>query len=681
MRYLSVTESVQLVFLGFTFVFLVIAVSPRLLWAASLSTRDLIGLDIEQLMDMEVTSAAKKPQKFSEAAAAIFVITAEDLRRSGATSIPEALRMVPGVEVARIDANKWAISARGFNERFADKLLVLLDGRTLYDPLFSGVYWDVQDTLLEDIDRIEVIRGPGGALWGANAVNGVINIVTKAAKNTQGTLLTAGAGSEERGFGGMRYGGKFGERTYYRVYAKYFDRDEAVTASGDDAADDWRQWRTGFRLDREERQSLFTLQGDLYYGKAGQTLTSATLSPPFTQTFDNDVQVAGGNILGRWRHVLSPSSGWTAQFYYDRAEREDDRPDGEVFRRDHDILDFDFQHRFALGERQEVVWGLGYRFTRDDIGSVSTIAYNPDRREDHLFSVFFQDELSLLPNRLYLILGSKFEHNDFTGLEIQPSLRLRWTPNPRHTLWAAVSRAVHTPSRTNDDVRINVAVFPRAGGLTQLAIVGDRDVDSEELWAFEAGYRSSLTANLSLDAAIFYNDYDRLISTTPGTPFFETDPAPAHLVIPSTFSNDMTGETYGAEIAVTWKPATWWTWTMAYSYLQLQLHGPTPGINDQAEEIEGNSPHHQVKLRSLIDLPHHMEFDTALYIVDNLPGQDIPGYLRLDARLGWHPISAVEISLALQNLLDDRHPEFGDVSGLSATEVEHSLYGKVTWRF
>ena len=681
MRSCAATKAIRSFYLGCTVVLLIIQGTPSPLWAAPASTRELIRLDIEQLMEMEVTSVAKKPQKFSQAAAAIFVITAEDLRRSGATSIPEALRMVPGVEVARIDANKWAITSRGFNDRFADKLLVLLDGRTIYDPLFSGVYWDVQDTLLEDIDRIEVIRGPGGALWGANAVNGVINIVTKEAKNTQGMLVTAGAGTEEQGFGGMRYGGRMGERGHYRIYAKYVDRDEGEDPSGNDASDDWRQWRTGFRLDQERERDLFTLQGDLYYGKSGQTLTSAMLTPPFAQTFDHDVKVGGGNVLGRWRHIVSTSSDMTMQLYYDRTEREDDRPDGTVFSRDRDTIDLDFQHRFPWRERQELIWGLGYRFTWDDLGGISTISFNPDRREDHLLSAFFQDEIALLPDKLVLFLGSKFEHNDYTGLEVQPSVRVRWSPNPRHTFWAAVSRAVHTPSRTNDDVRINFAVFPGQSGLTELAILGDRDVDSEELWAFEAGYRSSLTQKISLDAAAFYNEYDRLITTRPGTPFIETTPAPAHLVIPSVFSNDMDGETYGAEVAVNWKPTNGWAWSIAYSYLQLHLQGQTSSIDAQAEGIEGSSPHHQVKLRSLLDLPRHLEFDTSLYFVDNLPGQDIPGYIRLDTRLGWNPTEEVEVSIALQNLLDDRHPEFGDASGVRATEVEHSLYGKVTWQF
>lgn len=660
---------------------LIVPGAPSPLWANPALTRELIKLNIEQLMEMEVTSAAKKPQKFSQAAAAIFVITAEDIRRSGAISIPEALRMVPGIEVARIDANKWAITSRGFNDRFADKLLVLLDGRTIYDPLFSGVYWDVQDTLLEDVDRIEVIRGPGGALWGANSVNGVINIVTKEAKKTQGTLVTVGAGREERGFGGIRYGGKLGDLGHYRIYAKYFDRDEGVDSSGDDAADDWHQWRTGFRLDQEKARDQFTLQGDLYYGKSGQTLTSAMLTPPFAQTFDHDVKVGGGNVLGRWRHTKSTSSDLAMQLYYDRTEREDDRPDGTTFSRDRDTIDLDFQHRFLLSERQELIWGLGYRFTRDDLEGISTISFNPDHREDHLFSGFFQDEISLLPNQLVLFLGSKFEHNDYTGLEVQPNVRLRWSPNPRHTFWGAVSRAVHTPSRTNDDVRINFAAFPGRSGLTELAILGDRDVDSEELWAFEAGYRSSLTPDITLDVAAFLNEYDHLITTKPATPFFEATPAPAHLVIPNVFSNDMDGETYGAEVTATWKAANWWTWSMGYSVLQIHLHGQTSSVNSQAEEIEGDSPHHQVKLRSLVDLSRHLEFDTALYFVDSLPAQGIPGYIRLDTRLGWHPTEAFEVSIALQNLLDDRHSEFGDASGVRATEAEHSLYGKVTWRF
>lgn len=630
-----------------------------------------------------VVTAAKREQPLSEVPAAVHVITQEDIRRSGAASIPELLRLVPGIEVARINANMWAITARGFNARFANKLLVLLDGRVVYDPEFAGVFWDVQDTLLEDIDRIEVIRGPGGTLWGANAVNGVINIITKRAEATQGTLLSARAGSEERFSGSVRRGGRLGETGHWRVYAKYFDRDEGEGAAGSEAADDWRQWRTGFRLDgKGGKRDDLTLQGDLYGGKSGAGVSLSTLTSPFRKTFTTDDEVSGANLLGKWKRTLSASSDLVFQLYYDRAERERLTED---FRRDRDTFDLDFQHRLSPGERQEIVWGLGYRYNRDDFGNTFSVSFHPDSRETHLLSAFVQDEIALVPERWFFTIGSKLEHNDFTGFEIQPSARLRWAPSRRHTLWTAVTRAVRTPSRSQDDIRINFLVLPPFGpppATKQVfSILGDRSTDAEELWAFEAGWRSSPTERLSLDVAAFYNDYDNLSTLESATPFAETLGGETVKVVPLTFCNDLKGETYGVEVSADWRATEKWRWSAAYSFLRLQLHGDSKQARDEAEETEGSSPRNQFQLRSQLNLPHNLEFDAALYYVDNLSAQDVPSYLRLDTRLGWRPVKDVEVSLALFNLLDDHHPEFGPSEGTALTEVERSFYAKVTWRF
>ena len=362
---------------------------------------ELIELSIEDLVKVKVTSVSKKPQKILEAPAAIFVITQEDIRRSGAVSIPEVLRMVPGLEVAKIDSNKWAVTSRGFNGRFANKLLVLIDGRTVYTPLFSGVYWDMKDTLLNDIDRIEIIRGPGAALWGANAVNGVINIITKEAKDTHGTMVIAGTGTEEQGFGAIRYGGMIGQDTHYRVYAKYFNRDGAVHVSGEDAADSWDVFRTGFRMDSAmSDKDRLTLQGDVYNGRTGETVITKSFDPTDPATFDQENDIAGANLLGRWKHSISDTSNIALQVYYDYTDRS-----SAILEQRHDTFDIDFQHNFGLDQDHQIVWGLGYRFIRDDISNTFYSSWNPDNRDIDLLSAFVQDDITLVDKKVKLTLG------------------------------------------------------------------------------------------------------------------------------------------------------------------------------------------------------------------------------------------------------------------------------------
>jgi iron complex outermembrane receptor protein len=643
---------------------------------------DLTELSLEELMNIEVTTVARKEQKLSQAAAAVYVLTQEDIHRSGATSIAEALRMVPGLNVARIDANTWAISARGLNERFSNKLLVLIDGRSVYNPLFSGVYWDIQDTLLPDVDRIEVIRGPAGALWGANAVNGVINIITKSAKVTQGGLVVAGDGDEEKGFGAVRYGGKFGDNLYYRVYGKYFDRDDFVTPSGENAHDAWRVGRGGFRIDWDVADyDLLTFQGDYYSGRFGDRVVIPALAPPFEQTRIGDFPISGGNILGRWRRILSETSDLALQFYYDRTERED-----AVHQELRDTVDIEFQHRFAFGRWQEVVWGLGYRFTTDDLRGSSFVSFDPISRGDHLFSAFIQNDLTLVDNRFRLTLGSKFEHNSYTGFEVQPNARLLWTPHRQHTIWAAISRAVRTPSRFEDSVRASLAVFPGLSPtcpapLCEVVLVENRGFKSETLLAYELGYRVQPTPWFSVDLALFYNIYDDLRTVEPGTPFFQSSPPPARLILPQRADNRMDGQIYGVEVAAHWAVAERWKLALGYSWLQVQLHRDPSSRDVMAENAEGENPQHQVHLRSFLDLPYNLKFDTALYYVDKLTALNVPSYLRVDARLAWHPTRALEISIALQNLFDRRHLEFGPSLLVSPSEVERNVYGKILWRF
>jgi iron complex outermembrane recepter protein len=646
---------------------------------------DVTTMSMEDLMNLQVTSVSKRTQKVADAAAAIFVITQEDIRRSGATSIPEALRLVPGLEVARIDQNKWAIGSRGFNGRFDNKLLVLIDGRSVYTPLFSGVYWNVEDVMLEDVDRIEVIRGPGATLWGANAVDGVINVITKKAKSTQAAVVAAGAGTEERAAGGVRYGGKLGDNTYYRAYTKYFNWAPSAYPSGMTAHDGWDALRGGFRADwTPTGANSLTLQGDIYRTRFDETLTVASLSAPYSNTFANDGKYSGGNILGRWNHT-SEGSSMSLQMYYDNTTI----TDHSLFGDHQNILDIDFQHAFHVGDSQQFVWGLGYRSIHDKNDASFTVSLQPNQVTLNQFSTFLQDEISLVDNRLQITLGSKFERNEFTGFEIEPNARLLWNLTPNQSIWTAVSRAVRTPALTEEGLRLNSTVIP-PGTLPSnptpfpevVAVFGSHQFKSEDLLAYELGYRAQVTSNLTFDLATFYNNYTNLRSAEPGAPFVEGSPAPTDIVIPFVAANKMSGGTYGVELFADWKVVPKWRLVGSYSYLQMDIHKNKDSLDPTPDNPNGSSPRHQWYLRSSIDLPKHFEQDTTLRFVDQLPSLNVPSYYSLDAHLGWRPVTSVELSIGGQNLLNNWHFEFmPDFVNTSPTVVKRSIFGSITFRF
>jgi iron complex outermembrane receptor protein len=630
---------------------------------------DLCEMNLEELVHIKVTSVTKTPEDRFGAAAAVFVIDQDELRRSGVTSIPDALRTVPGLDVGQIDSHRWAVSARGFNGELASKLLVLVDGRSVYSPINSGVYWDAQNMVLEDVDRIEVVRGPGGTLWGANAVNGVINIISKRAQETQGLLISGGGGTEERGFGTIRYGGKLGDGVYYRAYTKYFNHDDSALPGGAAAGDVWEMAQSGFRLDWDASTAdRLTLQGDTYRGREKQTQTLIVPVPLDAAVTANATdRVAGGNILGRWAHVFSDDADFQAQLYYDRTERENALPS-----EDRDTFDFDFQNRFPLCARQSVLWGAGYRLTSDQIKDGYSLMFAPDHRTDQVFNTFVQDEITLVSERLRLTLGSKFECNDYTGFEVQPNVRLAWTPTVRQTFWGAISRAVRTPSRAEDDVRITI---PAPGLPVNASILGNESGLAEELMAYELGYRVVPHERVTLDIAAFYNVYDRLRSLSPTTPP-ATPPASAFAFASA---NDLKGESYGAEIAAQWQATANWRLQAAYTYFHLDLRGPDANTLDF---LEGDSPRHQFSLRSSVDLTRTVQFDSTLRYVDALSAFSIGGYVTLDLRLAWQATRNLEFAVVGQNLLDGRHAEFGSsIISTPQAEVERSIYAKVTWRF
>jgi iron complex outermembrane recepter protein len=652
-------------------------------WTLS-NVEDLTQLSLEDLMRIEVTSVSKKGERLSDAPAAIFVITQEDIRRSGVTSIPEALRMAPGVEVAKIDANKWAISARGFNSRFATKLLVLLDGRSIYSPVFSGVWWDVQDTLLEDIDRIEVIRGPGATLWGANAVNGVINIITRKAGETQGGLISAGAGTEEKGFGAVRYGLKTGENTAVRAYAKYFNRDASVTSTGAEAADEWDQFRTGFRMDHEPSgQNNFTLQGDYYQGRSGSTYNVVTLSPPYSMSFDEKPDLLGGNVLGRWKHVYSNTSELTLQAYYDRTDRRD-----TFAAEERDTGDIDLQHRFKWIGGQEIIWGLGYRLTRDDIKDNNLRTISPTSQSNELFSAFIQDDITLIDDRLRWVIGSKFEHNDYTGFEVQPSTRLIWTPSKDQSLWGAISRSVRTPSRAERTVTTNVAVIPpgqaeNPGPLPiQIQILGNTNFASEELIAYELGYRLRPTHYLNIDLAGYYNRYSKLRSNSDpadNAPTLAFSSGQPYINQTLELENGLSKDIYGVELALEWQPLSWWRIKGTYTFMKSDTDESSRGLKG-AQNLD--FPQHQFSVRSMINVGKDIEADTWLRYVDSFDNGSVPRYYTLDVRLAWRPVKNLELALVGQNLLENRHQEFRpEQFSTQIYEARRGVYGKMTLKF
>jgi iron complex outermembrane recepter protein len=640
---------------------------------ATASTEELKHLSLEQLMDVQITSVARHPESLLQAAAAIQVITRDQIRRSGATTLAEALRLADNLEVAQKNSHDWGISARGFNTQLANKLLVMIDGRTVYTPLYSGVFWDVQDYLLEDVERIEVISGPGGTLWGANAVNGVINIITRSAAETHGAYVEAGGGRQPQGFGGARLGGSLAPGVDVRVYAKYLDMDDNVLPSGMGAGDAWHQARGGFRLDAvaSDKDNL-SVHGDYYSGTEG-LVEAAPIAAGNTST------VSGGNLVGRWTHTVSEDSDVSLQTYYDHTHLRLPVPqavlNGLVLAPSgtlHDDLttyDLDFQHRFALGDRNQVVWGFGYRYTHDGVQNAPGLAFYPPTLDHNLFSAFLQDELRLAHD-WSLILGSKVEHNDYSGYEVEPNVRLQWQMRTNQTLWSAISRAARTPSRIDRDLS------EPASGIVVLE--GGRNFGSEYVTAYEVGYRGNLGGRVTGSLSTFYNDYNDVRSTsfTPGT------------IIPLFLANNVEGYTYGAELTSTLQVNDVWSVHFGYDLLKEHLR-VKPGQFDLSNaRNETSDPQNQLSLRSSVSLAH-VEFDATLRWVDELPTNSgttslpgppavVPSYSELDCRLGWHPSPRWELSLVGRNLLHDHHPEYG-LPDPTRVQIERSVYGKVAW--
>jgi iron complex outermembrane receptor protein len=631
-------------------------------------------LSLEDLGQIEVTTASKVPVKATRTPAAIYVITQEDIRRSGATSIPEALRLAPGVEVARVDSNTWSLGVRGFESTLSRSVLVLIDGRSVYTPLFAGVYWQVQDTLLEDIERIEVIRGPGGTIWGANAVNGVINIITKRAQETHGTLVSTGGGNLDQGFVNFRYGTGNDKGLNYRIYGKAFTRGPEFHPD-QKQFDDWRMGQTGFRTDWDvHNRDRLTLQGDVYSGDAGQRVGITSYSPPFMTNVEQNAELSGGNLLGRWERELGSGSNVQLQTYYDRTNRKQAN-----FAESRDTFDIDFIHHLTLPGRQDFLWGLGARLSSGNVSDVvNTVVFTPNHYTDKLYNAFIQDEIPIVGNQLSLTVGSKFLHNNYSGFEIQPTARLLWTPSSRQTVWGAVTRAVRTPSRVEEDLQLTALLASTP--LTFLRVVGDRKFSSESLIGYEAGYRSLMGPKFYVDIAAFYNNYDNLLSIEPGAPFSETSPPPPHAVVPFFFRNGLLGNTAGFEIAPDWTPTRTWRLRGSYSYLHMDLSKEASSLDaSTANSTQGSSPHHQIAIQSSLDLPRKLEFDQTFRYVSSLPAQLVRAYTTADVRFSWHATRSLDVSVVGQNLFQPHHAESGGDPG-PLVGIERSAYIKLTWQ-
>jgi iron complex outermembrane receptor protein len=625
-------------------------------------------LSLDSLLDIEVTSVSKSAEKISKAASAVYVITQEDIRRSGFTSIPEALRMAPGIHVAQMSSNQWAISARGFNRQFSNKLLVMMDGRTIYNPMFSGVLWDTKDTFIEDIDRIEVVRGPGGTLWGANAVNGVINIITKNAKDTIGSVAYMGTGNSEKGFVGIRTGTTTEDGKNYRIYAKHSDRENYTKASGGNGDDDWFMSRGGFRMDDDtDKQTSFTLQGDVYSGDRNATMV-VPVAAGGTTTNEGGEFLTGANILARWVKTIDSNSEASLQTYIDIVDR--DQPLLHVSRTTYDI---EMQHKTLLQDRNEVTWGAGFRHIAESIDDSTFLNYTPDRRNDSIFNTFIQDKITISPEKLFLTIGSKFEHNEYTGFEIQPNIRASWLIDKKQSAWAAISRAVRTPSRGEDGIILK-ATGTGSGFITQ---EGRTNLNSEELVAYELGYKIEPQNNISLDLSAFFNDYGSLRTYESGTPYVDG----GDTIVPLLADDRGYGESYGFEIAADWQIQKGWKLAGSYSFITVDLHKDSGSSDTLLNPDENSTPRNLLNLRSYYSFSNQIELDNSVYFVDNVKKADTDAYIRFDTRIGWKPVNDIELSLVGQNLFDNKHKEYSKPLYGVVEEVPRTVYGKVTYSF
>jgi len=591
------------------------------------STETLKSLSLEELMNVDVSTASRRSERAFETPAAVYVITRDEIRRSEVRSIPEALRLAPGVEVARVSSHTWAITLRGFNGNLSNKLLVLIDGRSVYSPLYAGVFWDVQDYPLEDVERIEVVGGPGGTLWGANAVNGVVNIITRSASTSAGAFFEAGGGDEERVFGTARFGGPISANGHARGYLKFSERDGTQPRTTEPSVDDWRTVQGGFRADWALTDDRFTVHGDAYEGKKGGLFSrDFTLGTLPSDTFAADSELRGGNVVARWSRDVQDGAEVAVQLYYDRTER----AIPYTFTEKRDTFDLDYQQHAFLGQSHDLLWGAGARLTSDSIDNTIFATFEPPERSDWTFSAFLQDKIELWRERLFLTVGSKVEHNDYTGIEVQPNVRFTGLLSDTQTIWGAVSRVARIPSRFDADLQFTTPLdIPAVPVPIYTRVNGSDAFDSEELWAYEAGWRVSFGEALAVDLAAYYHEYEDLQTVEPLTPVVVTEPLP-YILLPNVFTNGKDAQGHGATLEVTWQPVTSWQLQLHYAYFDLTVRSHADSLDPTARNVEGASPQHQTALHSYLELPGGLSLYGGLRYVDDLPTEGISDYFAFD---------------------------------------------------
>jgi iron complex outermembrane receptor protein len=641
---------------------------------------DLTQVSLENLMNVQVTSVSKKEQKLFTTGAAVFVISQEDIRRSGVTNIPDALRMAPGVNVARLNANSWAISVRGFNDLYADKVLVLIDGRSVFDPLFSGVYWGDLDIPLEDIERIEVIRGPGGTVWGANAVNGVINIITKSSRDTQGGLLRTDAALNSDGGTLAQYGGA-GATGSYRFYGQYFNVDTFKLPSGLEALDGVHSFREGFRADlRLTPHDTLMIEADVKNTEQGDQISAVLASSLPNQTALDDVaHNMAADALMLWNHQTERGDEISLQVFDNRSTRSQL---GQRFVEN--TFDLDFSDHMAVGSRQDVVWGAGLRMNELRAQPGYAISFLPENRTDALTSAFVQDQIRLTDS-LSLTLGSKFEHNSYTGFETEPSAQLVWTPNQRQTVWISAARAVRQPNMVDTQIVGDLAILPATGfpfALFQLQ--GNPKPLDESNLDYEAGYRIQVGSKLSIDTAGFVSLFRDVRSVEAVTPYVVSTPAFSYLVLPVTYFFNGQVRTDGGEIFATWNATSKWRLSPGYSLFRQSTAPDPSNIFLTLEQTGRSSPRSSFEMRSFITLPHNFEWDSTVSytssIIGGLAGGAIPSYTQLNSRFGWRNQN-LELSLVGQDLLRAFHQEFPDELGINHSMIPRSVFLRIAWSF
>ena len=628
---------------------------------------DLTAISIEDLMNIQVISASKKAESLSTAPAAIFVITGEDIRRGGFSSVPDALRTVPGLYVVQQSSHVWLVTARGFSNEYNDKMLVLIDGRLVYSPTFGGVFWDVQDPPLEDIDRIEVIRGPAGTLWGADAMNGVINIITKDAAKTQGPLVSTSAGVNEGYAGRVRYGGKIGENFAYRIYGSSNDWLPTVNTLGAENYDAWSISQGGTRFDwAASGKDSVTFDGAGYSGRIRDVAAVFTPTSVAAALEDSSGVVKGGHLLGDWKHAFSDRSNLDALGYCDWSDRI-----SSIDTEYRGTCDIEVQHRYSITPRHTLTWGGSILTTGDNWYETFSLRIEPPYRRDTTYSAFLQYDVMLVPDKLRLIAGSKFEHNPYTGFEYQPQIRAVWTPNQQHTLWAAASRAVRTPNRIDEGLLDRIAqVNPSPPPPEFLLYSGDSSVKSEILHAYELGYRYEWKQKFSLDATAYYNDYDGLAGlSAPGAPI--VNPSPFFLDLPINVINEGASQTHGLELFAKYSPVR--RWTVSAGITELRGSSP-PGTGYPAV---ADNPRHEVSVQSRLDVTRLVNFDASYYYNDAISHQ-LPPLNRVDVGVSTRPVHGFTFSVWGRNLQQDRHQEAIPQSFLGG-DLRRSVVFKMIW--